>query len=87
MKSTACISDYNRNNGVCPEVVDSVCEVQGDCLKRCDADYQSDMVFDLTTTKEHHRLHISKTGKNNVYSISCLLQSFSGTSGGKSFML
>lgn len=81
LKSTACTSDYNRNNVVCPEEVDSVCEVQGDCLKRCDADYQSDTVFDLTTTKEHHSLHISKTGKNNVYSISCWLQSFSGTSG------
>lgn len=83
LKSTACISDYNRNNGVCPEKVDSVFEVEGDCQERSDVDNHSDMVFNDLTSKEDHRLHISRTGKNKVYSMSCWLQSCSGASGGK----
>ncbi|CAL5419541.1 unnamed protein product [Camellia sinensis] len=55
----------------------AVCEVLGDCLQRCEVECQS--VDDLAKVTEH-KLHISKTKKDNIFSISCWLQDACKTS-------
>ena len=73
-------------NDACLEKIDSVCEVQGDCLRRCIAMTQSiDAASSLDDVIEHRPL-ISKTRKDNLFSICCWLQDSSKTSAGKHLM-
>uniref|UniRef100_A0A5B6Z3Q4 Diphthine--ammonia ligase n=3 Tax=Davidia involucrata TaxID=16924 RepID=A0A5B6Z3Q4_DAVIN len=75
------LNDSNRNNGFCLEKMDSVCEVLGDCLQICEAKTPSvDVALDLTEVLDH-KLHISKTRKDNTFSISCCLQDVCKTLG------
>uniref|UniRef100_A0A166I9H9 Diphthine--ammonia ligase n=1 Tax=Daucus carota subsp. sativus TaxID=79200 RepID=A0A166I9H9_DAUCS len=72
---------YNRANGVSPESVDSVYEVQGDCTQSSDADCRvTDKIFD-SVTQEHRTFNISEMVNDNMHSISCSLQNLHGTLG------
>ncbi|CBI22361.3 hypothetical protein VitviT2T_021477 [Vitis vinifera] len=76
------LSATNGTNDACLEKIDSVCEVQGDCLRRCAAKGESvDAASDLDDVIEH-RLLISKTRKDNLFSMCCWLQDSSKTSSG-----
>lgn len=80
------LSATNGTNDACLEKIDSVCEVQGDCLRRCAAKGESvDAASDLDDVIEH-RLLISKTRKDNLFSMCCWLQDSSKTSSGKHLM-
>ncbi|KAL6989050.1 diphthine--ammonia ligase, partial [Sarracenia purpurea var. burkii] len=60
-------SDGEKGNGVFLENMDAVCEVLGDCSQSCEAECQSvDQSFDLAQVTDK-KLHISKTGKNNIF--------------------
>lgn len=73
------VSDSNKSNGFSLENMESVIEVQNECLEiveeKC---LPSDIGFDLAEL-EKHRPHISKIGKN-IFSMSCCLQDSSETS-------
>ena len=85
-RENASLSDSNRSSDVCLGEMDSVCEVQGNCLQRCKAKCQSgDVTFSLTEVEEH-KLHISKTKNDDTFSISCWLQDSCQASAGKSKM-
>ncbi|KAJ9540209.1 hypothetical protein OSB04_026715 [Centaurea solstitialis] len=74
------LSDSNRSNGFSLENMESVIEVQSECLETVEEKCPpSDTGFDLAEL-EKHRLHISKTGKENMFSMSCWLQDSSETS-------
>lgn len=78
---------YNRANGVSPESVDSVYEVQGDCTQSSDADCRvTDKIFD-SVTQEHRTFNISEMVNDNMHSISCSLQNLHGTLGGKVYYM
>lgn len=74
---TESLCDSGGSNGIFLEKMDAVCEVLGDCLQRCEVECQS--VDDLAKVTEH-KLHISKTKKDNIFSISCWLQDACKTS-------
>lgn len=79
-------SAINGANGACLEKIDSVCEVQGDYLRRCTAMTQSvDTASDLDDIIEPKPL-ISKTRKDHLFSMCCWLQDSSKTSAGKHWM-
>ncbi|XP_057476427.1 diphthine--ammonia ligase isoform X2 [Actinidia eriantha] len=74
------LSDGERRNGIFPENMVAAHEVLGDCLQRCEVDCQSvDHSFDLAEVAGH-KLHISRTGKDNIFSISCWFQDSCKTS-------
>lgn len=61
-------------NGVRLEEIDLVVEVPGDCLKVCkEKDRHSDVAIDLAEVKEP-KIHISKTRKDNTFSMCSWLQ-------------
>lgn len=77
------LSDMERSNGLFFKNMDAVSEVLGNCLQRCEVECQSvDQSCDTYESKEH-KVHISKTGMNNIVSISCWLQDSCKTSAGK----
>lgn len=74
------VSDSNTSNGFSLENMESVIEVQSECLEIVEEKCRpSDAGFDLADL-EKHRPHISKTGKENIFSMSCWLQDSSETS-------
>ncbi|KAI3748450.1 hypothetical protein L6452_11521 [Arctium lappa] len=74
------VSDSNRSNGFSLENMESVIEVQSECLEIVEEKCRpSDVGFDLAEL-EKHKPHISKTGKENIFSMSCWLQDSSETS-------
>jgi diphthine-ammonia ligase len=82
-KKAALLSGNNKTNDLYPEKTGSVFEVQGDCLKSREGDCQTTAeISDLAEVK-HDRLRISKTQKDNTFSISCWLQDSCHTSTGK----
>lgn len=77
------VTDCNTRNDAYQEEMDSVCEVQGNCLQRCEAKSQpTDVAVDAFKVKAH-KLHISKTKKSNIFSISCWMEDSCKTSVGK----
>ncbi|KAJ0704750.1 putative diphthine--ammonia ligase [Helianthus annuus] len=71
---SASVSDVNRTNGFCPENMGSVIDVQTESLEIVEEkSHTSDVALDLARL-ENHKLHISKTEKENTFSISCWLQ-------------
>ncbi|XP_059665726.1 diphthine--ammonia ligase isoform X2 [Cornus florida] len=70
----------NNSSGSCPGKMDSVYEVLGDCPERCEVKSQSFVVALSSTEVPEHKLHISKTKRDNTFSISCWLQDFCKTS-------
>lgn len=73
------LSGSNRINNVCGEETASVYEVQGDCAQGCKAMCQSvDVVSDLVSINEQ-RIQISKTKKDDTFSMCCWLQNSSTT--------
>ncbi|XP_024968604.1 diphthine--ammonia ligase isoform X1 [Cynara cardunculus var. scolymus] len=77
---SVCVSDSNRSNGFSLENMESVIEVQNECLEIVEEKCRpSEVGFDLAEL-EKHRPHISKTRKENIFSMSCWLQGSSETS-------
>ncbi|KAJ0013258.1 hypothetical protein Pint_20380 [Pistacia integerrima] len=77
---SASLSDGEKTENFCKEKTGVVFEVQGDCPERCEATSQS--VAEVTNLVEvtNLRLNISKTKKDNTFSICCWLQGPSKTS-------
>ncbi|XP_058002655.1 diphthine--ammonia ligase isoform X3 [Hevea brasiliensis] len=73
-EKAALSSDNDKTNDLVHEKVGSVIEVEGDCSKGSETPSQSATeITDLVEVK-HERLHISRTKKDNTFSISCWLQ-------------
>ncbi|KAI3799559.1 hypothetical protein L1987_34858 [Smallanthus sonchifolius] len=71
---SASVSDINGTNGFCLENMGSVIEVQTESLEIMeDKSHPSDVALDLAQL-EICKPHISKTKKENTFSISCWLQ-------------
>ncbi|KAJ0078595.1 hypothetical protein Patl1_23155 [Pistacia atlantica] len=79
---SASLSDGEKTENFCKEKTGFVFEVQGDCPERCEA--TSQFVAEVTNLVEvtNLRLNISKTKKDNTFSICCWLQGPSKTSAG-----
>ncbi|XP_031277992.1 diphthine--ammonia ligase isoform X2 [Pistacia vera] len=79
---SASLSDGEKTENFCKEKTGVDFEVQGDCPERCEATSQS--VAEVTNLVEvtNLRLNISKTKKDNTFSICCWLQGPSKTSAG-----
>ncbi|KAK9291859.1 hypothetical protein L1049_019809 [Liquidambar formosana] len=76
------LSGINRNDDVCWEKLALICEVQGDCFQGCEATCPYvDVVSDLVAVTED-KLQISKTKKDNTFSMCCWLQDSCKTSTG-----
>ncbi|KAL8247462.1 hypothetical protein R6Q59_008678 [Mikania micrantha] len=71
---SASVSDINRTNGFCLENMGSVIEVQTESSELMEEKSQPyNLALDLAQFKTH-KPHISKTKKENTFSISCWLQ-------------
>ncbi|XP_024191408.1 diphthine--ammonia ligase isoform X1 [Rosa chinensis] len=66
---------------ICGERVGSLFEVQGD-TQACDAICQADAAVDVLVKLPEHKLHISRTQKDDTFSICCWLQDSCTTSAG-----
>ncbi|XP_012089348.1 diphthine--ammonia ligase isoform X2 [Jatropha curcas] len=73
-EKAALSSGNNKTNLSLQEKAGSVFDVQGDCSKRSEATCQSTSEIADSVEIEHDRLHISKTKKDNIISISCWLK-------------
>ncbi|GMI65167.1 hypothetical protein like AT3G04480 [Hibiscus trionum] len=81
-KASNSSSGNDKTNDLCCENINSVSEVQGENPKECKSpDEPVPEVSDLIEVSSH-RLHISKTEKNNTFSMCCWLQDPSGPSAG-----
>ncbi|XP_050224488.1 diphthine--ammonia ligase isoform X2 [Mercurialis annua] len=76
----ALVNDNDKTNDSCQEKTGSVFEVEGDCTNRSET--TSNLTVESTDFAEvkNDRLCVSKTQKDNVFSISCWLQDSDNTS-------
>ncbi|XP_022719039.1 diphthine--ammonia ligase [Durio zibethinus] len=73
-KATNSLSDNDKTNDLCRKNISSVFEVQGENLQECKAPCESvPEVSDLVEVSSN-RFHLSKTDKDNTFSICCWLQ-------------
>ncbi|XVE90011.1 hypothetical protein DITRI_Ditri20bG0042000 [Diplodiscus trichospermus] len=81
-KASSSLSDKDKANDLFGENMSSVFEVQGENLQECKASCKSvPEVSDLVEVSRK-RLHLSKTEKDNTFSICCWLQDSSEPSAG-----
>lgn len=79
---TVPLGDSNKNDDVCLEELDLVCEVQGDCQQRCENILMSTYAASKLVEVDNQKLQISRTKMDNTFSISCWLQDSSKISAG-----
>ncbi|MBA0770718.1 hypothetical protein Gotri_019319 [Gossypium trilobum] len=77
-KQSNSLSGNNKTNDLCRENISSVFEVQGVNLEECKAPGEPDPEVNDLIEVSSHRLHLSKTEKDNTFSICCWLQDTSG---------
>lgn len=81
-KHSNSLSGNNKTNDLCRENISSVFEVQGVNLEECKAPGEPGPEVNDLIEVSSHRLHLSKTEKDNTFSICCWLQDTSGPSTG-----
>lgn len=72
--TTISVSDSNGISDLTADKLDSVFEVRGDCLGRCDAKCQSLDDASALIEAPGHKLNISKTKREDTFTIGCSLQ-------------
>ncbi|XAR60041.1 Diphthine--ammonia ligase [Bertholletia excelsa] len=71
---TESLSEYDGINGICLEKMDTVHEVLGDCVQQSEMERQPNDQSASLVEVEDDKLHISRTRKDNIFSISFWLQ-------------